>query len=133
MAKESLNLNGLKVAFEGWRKTKRYKREAIPKELVRRARELAAIHGVSEVLEATGQGCYPHLRKIKTERHVKGFREAMRPIRISRMKIPVFQGPTLPLAEVETPQGFRVKIFSLTPEMVDLMTSVVEPWLGGGK
>ena len=47
------SLNELKAAFRVWRSQKRYSREAIPPELLSRARQAVAIHGISAVVNAT--------------------------------------------------------------------------------
>ena len=47
------SLNELKAAFRVWRSQKRYSREAIPPELLSRARQAVAIHGMSAVVNAT--------------------------------------------------------------------------------
>jgi hypothetical protein len=46
------SLRGLKAAFAGWRRGKRHVREAVPDELLERARGAAEVHGVKEVVRA---------------------------------------------------------------------------------
>ena len=47
------SLDGLKSAFDTWRRTRRNIREHIPETLVTRARRAAQEHGASAVVEAT--------------------------------------------------------------------------------
>src|SRR5438093_12039260 len=46
------SLSELKVAFAGWRRGRRHVREAVPEELLERARRAAEVHGVKEVVRA---------------------------------------------------------------------------------
>jgi len=46
-------LVGLKAAFEDWRRKKRHVREAVPGELLERARRAIGVHGLGAVVRAT--------------------------------------------------------------------------------
>jgi hypothetical protein len=47
------SLAALKEAFEEWRSRKRYPREAVPSDLLERARKAARLHGPAAVSRAT--------------------------------------------------------------------------------
>ena len=47
------SLHELKAAFDDWRSKKRHAREAVPADLVERARRMIGVHGLGAVAQAT--------------------------------------------------------------------------------
>ena len=135
------SLKKIKDAIDRWRQTKRYRTEPMPRELVRRAKSLVAQYGITEVARVTGIG-YEQLgrkyvkearAKAKETLEVKGaVNEQSRSGRARHFQQPSFsrveiqaapQGPN-PLLEAETSNGLKLRLFSFTPETVDLLRSL---------
>src|SRR3974390_3392434 len=108
MADESLIV--LRDAFDAWRRRKRHVREAVPGDLMERARAAARHHGPAAVSPAT---------KVPRERLVGGRRErgqggagaASIVPTYSRVEVAQAAPEALPFAEVETPSGLTVRLF----------------------
>lgn len=126
MQKESLA--GLKVAFAAWRRKKRHVREAVPDELMERARLAVEVHGVSAVVRAT---------KISGDR-LRPPGTAGRKGRSRGASVPTFSRVELaapvvsrPFAEVETASGVKVRLFTASEEALRMLLSLCG--MGGGQ
>jgi hypothetical protein len=117
------SLAELKTAFEKWRSRKRHVREAVPAELLQRARAAAARHGWAEVARATkvDRG------RLESDR-IRGGK-----MRVPGTGVPVYSrlelaapGATArPFAEVEMPTGLRVRLFTDSGEALGLLSSLL--------
>jgi hypothetical protein len=118
------SLSELKAAFAGWRRGKRHVREAVPDELLERARRAAEVHGVKGVVRA-----------IRVERSRLFGRRDERPALALMMPaappaIPAFSRLELtppasgaaPIAELETPAGLKLRVFAESHAMVELLS-----------
>ena len=110
------SLDQLEKAYVAWRKRKRHVREAVPDELIDRT-HLAAVHfGGTAVSRAI---------KIDWQRLSK-----KRPLKkpaipsFSRLELPSLPSLDRPLAELETPAGMKLRIYSATPEALALLSSL---------
>ena len=115
------SLAGLEKAFEEWRSRKRYAREAVPADLLAKARQAVRHHGMAAVVRATRverrhlnlkQGSSgPHRKRVSAR--VPGF---------SRIEIaaPVAQ----PFAEVETAFGLKLRLFAQSEAALEWLSSL---------
>ena len=118
------SLAALKAAFEAWRSRKRHVREAVPAELLQRARAAIRRHGPAAVARAT------KVERVRLEtgrgpgkkRRVPG---AGVPT-YSRMELAAPAATTArPFAEVELPTGLKVRLFTETGEALGLLSSLL--------
>lgn len=115
------SLGELKAAFEKWRSKKRHVREAVPADLLQRARAAAGRHGPTAVARATkvGRG------RLETGRS-RGRRRRVPAAGVptySRLDLPAPAAATAqPFAEVEMPTGLRVRLFTETGEALGLLS-----------
>lgn len=123
------SLDQLKIAFEDWRSKKRYPREAVPAELLERARLAARRHGPTAVARAT---------KVDRGRLRNGNRS--RPVRrplakrapaFSRVQLAAPTPAAQPFAELETASGVKIRLFSQTDEVLGLLSALCGS--GGGR
>jgi hypothetical protein len=121
-------LEGLKAAFESWRSKKRHMREPVPSDLRERAHRAIDVYGLGIVAKATRLD----QSRLKAERDQCGADGATVPS-YSRMEVasPAASVAERPFAEVETPGGLKVRIFTHTPEAVGLVTSLLV--MGGAR
>lgn len=120
----------LETAFVRWRRSKRHVREAVPEELLERARRAIEVHGAKAVVRAT------KLEHSRLLGGTKGEGAARKRRRVRRETIPSFSRFELaapstssrPIVEVETLAGVKVRFFSETPAALALMSSLC----GGG-
>jgi hypothetical protein len=114
------SLAELKAAFEKWRSRKRHVREAVPAELLQRARTAAAHHGWAAVARATkvDRG------RLESARSLGGKRRAGGPM-YSRLELAAPAATARPFAEVEMPTGLRVRLFTDTGEALGLLSSLL--------
>ena len=112
------SLAGLKESFEKWRSRKRYLREAVPADLLERARKAALWHGPAAVARVTkldrsrlkiGKGSRPATRR--TAAVVPAF---------SRMELAAPAVAIRPFAEVETTAGVKLRLFTATDQVLGL-------------
>jgi hypothetical protein len=114
------SLEELSAAFGEWRSKKRYPREAMPQELVERARRAARVHGRGPVARAL---------KIDSGRlrGASGFGEKARSVAASpsysRLEL-VASASGRPFAELEMPSGTKLRFYSQTQETLGLLASV---------
>jgi hypothetical protein len=127
---ESESLTRLKAAFEDWRSKKRYAREAVPADLLERARAAARCHGPAAVARAT---------KVDRGRFKTGRRMSRGGTRAPAARVPAFSRVELsapavtprPFAEVELPTGLKVRLYTQTGEAFELLSSLCG--LGGAR
>lgn len=113
------SLAKLGAAFEEWRAVKEHAREVAPIELMRRARAAVGVHGLSAVSRAT---------KVDRRRLAAGgdgdvAGESTPAFTRVALSAPVVTAQ--PFAEVETPNGVRVRLFAQTAEALRLLSSVL--------
>ena len=128
MADESLA--GLREAFEAWRRRKRHAREAIPAELVARARAAARHHGPAAVSRAT-RVSRDRLVVARVDRSQAGAGSASIVPAYSRVEVaaPLAALPpstTPPFAEVETRSGLRVRFFTESGGALGLLSTLLD-------
>ena len=124
MADESLA--GLKEAFDAWRRRKRHAREAVPADLLARARAAARQHGPAAVSRATlvSRDRLVVARLVQTQVGAGGA-ASMVPA-YSRVEIaPPAPSAPRPFAEVELPSGLRVRLFTETGGALGLLSALV--------
>jgi len=125
------SLAGLKEAFEKWRSKKQHLREAVPVELVERARKAAVWHGPAAVARATklGQG---RLKVGGRSRRARGRAAARVPVpAFSRVELAVPEAAVRPFAEVETTAGVKLRLFAQTDQVLVLLSALCG--MGGGR
>jgi hypothetical protein len=122
------SLDELRSAFAAWRRSKKYVREAMPEELLARARRATEKHGVTAVVGVTGVErarlfrSRPAGRKAPAEQ-TKG--EPRSVSTFSRLELSAPSAPSPhPIAEVETGSGVRLRLFESTPELMGLLSAV---------
>ncbi len=127
MGKESLA--GLRAAFEQWRSKKRYPREAVPAELLERARQAARRYGPA----AVGRATKVDRGRLKTGGRSRGARgaPAARVPRFSRVELAAPAVTARPFAEVETVTGLKLRLFTPSDEALHLLSSICG--VGGGR
>lgn len=118
-------LTGLTTAFAEWRLNKRHAREAVPADLLERARRAARRYGPAAVARATKVD-RSRLKVEGTGRHER---------RGTRVPLPTFSrvelagpepGPAgvRPFAEIEIADGIRVRLFTPTDDVLHLISSL---------
>ena len=114
----------LKTAFDEWRSKKRHAREAVPADLVERARQAARRHGPAAVARATkvDRG------RLKIGSGQRGKSAAPAPTTrvptFSRVELAAPAVAARPFAEVETATGLKVRLFTQTVEALELISSL---------
>ena len=123
------SLDGLRSAFEEWRRSKKHAREAMPEELRARARRAIERHGVRAVVGVTRVegarlfGSRREGRKAEDEKPRGG--EPRSVPTFSRLEVSAPTSPRLrPIAEVETGSGVTLRLFEQTPELMGLLSAV---------
>lgn len=130
MAEESLA--GLREAFNAWRSRKRHAREAVPSDLMTRARAAAQHHGPAAVFRATrvSRGRLVVVRTERGQRRAGAAVAASIVPAYSRVEVapPAAAVPpstTTAFAEVETRSGLRVRFFSETGGALGLLSTLL--------
>jgi hypothetical protein len=121
------SLSELKVAFAGWRRGKRHVREAVPDELLERARRGAEVHGAKEVVRAIQVERSRLFGRRRDERPAPAL--TMPPAPPAPPAIPAFSRLALappasgaaPIVELETPAGLKLRVFAESNAMVGLL------------
>ncbi|MFC1642696.1 hypothetical protein ACFL5O_08420 [Myxococcota bacterium] len=106
------SLAGRKEACAKWRSKKQHWREAVPVELVEKARKAAVWHGAAAVARATklGQG---RLKVGRRSRRARGRAAARLPVPgFSRVALAVPEAAVRPFAEVETTAGAKLRLLA---------------------
>ena len=118
----------LRSMVRGWRRQKKSAREAVPDDLMERARRAAVVHGVGAVIRATGIQHRHLTAKVRSKVHVvasgKRAKIAIVTPSYSRIELPVAAMPTRVLAEAESPSGVKIRVFALTPETLGLLSAL---------
>jgi hypothetical protein len=127
MADESLA--GLRDAFDAWRRRKRHVREAIPGDLLARARAAARQHGPAAVSRATRMQ-RDRLVVARMDRSQVGAGATSIVPAYSRVELapPAAAVPPStmePFAEVETRSGLRVRLFTETGGALGLLSALL--------
>jgi hypothetical protein len=120
------SLNDLKAGFAGWRRGKRHVREAVPDELLERARRVAEVHGVKEVVQAIRVDRLRLFGRGRDERPAPAPALTMPPARpaipaFSRLELTPPASGGAPIAELETPAGLKLRVFAESNAMVGLL------------
>lgn len=121
------SLSELKVAFAGWRRGKRHAREAVPDELLERARRAAEVHGVKEVVGAIRVERSRMFRRRRDEKPATA--QTLPPAQpaipaFSRLELTPAASGAAPIAELETPAGLKLRVFGESNAMVGLLSSL---------
>jgi hypothetical protein len=118
------SLDELRSAFAEWRRRKKHAREAMPEELLARARRATEKHGVRAVVGVTRveRARLFRSRKAPDEKR-KG---EPRPVPMfSRLELSAPSTPSpVPIAEVETGSGVTLRMFEPTAELMRLLSAV---------
>ena len=119
-------------AFAAWRRRKRHAREAVPGELMARARAAARHHGPAAVSRATrvGRGRLVVVRSGGGETgETEGRSSVAAHIVPAYSRVEVAASATAPsarpFAEVETPSGLKVRLFNETGGALGLLSVLV--------
>jgi hypothetical protein len=120
------SLAGLKEAFENWRSKKRYPREAVPVDLVERARRAAAWHGPAAVARATklDRGRLKVGGQSQRGRGRARPREPMAVPAFSRVELAAPAAASRPFAEVETAAGVKLRLYTQTDQALILLSAL---------
>ena len=123
------SLADLESAFAEWRRSERHLREVVPAALLGRARRATAVYSEKDVVRATKlqRSC------LWKERRGQDGKSTSRPrssAAFSRLDLAApLPTEDRPLAEFETPDGFKLRVFAGTPEALNLVSTVLE--IGG--
>jgi len=122
------SLDELRSAFADWRRRKRHAREAMPEELLARARRATEKHGVTAVVGVTQVERARLFRGRPAGRkapHEKTNGEPRSVATFSRLELSSSSAPSpRPIAEVETGSGVRLRMFEQTPELMGLLSAM---------
>lgn len=121
------SLDELRSAFAEWRRRKKHAREAMPEELLARARRATEKHGVRAVVGVTR---VERARLFRSTGGRKAQDEKTKGVprsvpTFSRLELSAPSAPSpRPIAEVETGSGVTLRMFEQTPEMMGLLSAV---------
>src|SRR5512145_2465174 len=117
------SLAKLKVDFAEWRSRKQYVREAIPVELVQRARAAARRHGPAAVFRVTKVD----LSRLKDAGRSRVEKRAFATSvpKYSRLDLTAPTVTPRPFAEIEMPTGLKVRLFTEAGEALGLLSSLL--------
>jgi len=120
-------LEQLGAAFGEWRRRKKHPREKVPEALLKRARRTAEVHGEARVVRIAKVD----RRRLSGTWSAGGIAsEAATPPAYSRVVL----GPApaaQPFAELELPNGSKLRLYSQSREALDLLSTVCGS--GGGR
>jgi len=124
------SLDGLRSAFAQWRRSKKHAREAMPEELLARARRVAEEHGVPAVVRVTRversrlfRGTPARTQEQVPASMASGVPQSVPPFSRLELSAPLASRPH-PIAEVET-SGVTLRVFEQTPEMMRLLSTAL--------
>jgi len=122
------SLDELRSAFAEWRRRKKHAREAVPEELLARARRATEKHGVRAVVGVTRVERARLFRSRPAGRRAPDARTKGEPRSVPtfsrlEMSAPSSASPR-PIAEVETGSGVTLRMFEQTPELMGLLSAV---------
>lgn len=115
------SLDKLQAAFQLWRGSKQRRSEGTPPALLERAKRAAAIHGVGHIARLLGVE-RKYLTGPQIDRPRTSKAKATLPT-FSRIEMDAPRA-SQPMVEIETPLGRKVRLFSVTPETLDLLSSI---------
>ena len=123
------SLSELKAAFAVWRRGKRHARQAVPDELMERARRATEVHGVKEVVRAIR---VERARLFRRPRDEVSAAPQSAPAAAVVPAVPAFTRLELtppvvaaqPIAELETPAGIKLRVFAESRAMLALVSSL---------
>jgi hypothetical protein len=127
MSKETLD--SLKEAFKNWRVQKKFLREKIPDDLLRRAKNAATIYGIDNVVNAVQMKRYYFDDILKEKKEYKKHNSKQK--RPDVKKIPIFSQidltpphftPSQPIMEIEKPNGTKLRLFTLNSEIMNCIS-----------
>jgi len=122
------SLDELRSAFADWRRRKKYAREAMPEELLARARRATEKHGVTAVVGVTRVERARLFRSRPAGRKGPDEKRKGEPREVATFSRLELSGPSAPRprpsAEVETVSGVRLRVFEQTPELMGLLSAV---------
>ena len=104
------SLHKLESSFKAWRRERRHIRERVPEGLMERVRSAIEVHGLGPVASAVKLHRSMIAKRLEATGAVPSY---------TRMELPSRQGA---VAEAETPSGVKIRIFSVTPEVVNLLS-----------
>ncbi|MGQ0505919.1 MAG: hypothetical protein ACT4TC_11450 [Myxococcaceae bacterium] len=125
------SLEELSAAFAQWRSTKKHAREVTPADLVERARRGVDAHGEGKVARAAGID-RERLRGTRGQPRKSGPSGATAAPAYSRIDIVAAGGAGRPFAELELPNGVKLRLFSPSPEALGVVSAVC-CGTGGGR
>jgi hypothetical protein len=115
------SLGELSAAFAEWRGRKRHLREAAPEDLMRHACRAIGVHGLDAVARATKVD----RRRLSASGARFGENTTSGTPTFSRLELVAPAMTAQPFAEVETPTGLKVRLFTQTDEALRLLSSVL--------
>lgn len=119
------SLEDLESVFSEWRRDKRHPTEPVPDALLERARRAAAVHGDRAVARTTKLEP-SRLWRRRIGQAANSTRRPSSSPACSRLDL---SAPTStdsrPLAEIETPEGIKLRVFAETPEVLKLLASAL--------
>jgi hypothetical protein len=121
------SLDELGSAFAEWRRSKKQVREAMPEELLVRARRATKMHGVKAVVRVVQVERSRLFRTQPVREKVQGETNpaAMSVPSFSRLELAApLATSSRPIAEVETGTGVKLRVFEETPGMMGLLSAV---------
>lgn len=117
------SLTDLESAFATWRQSKQHPTEAIPDALIERAQKAVTVHGKRAVLGVTRLE-WSRLQNRNVGK-AKKQASAAKPT-FSRLELAApASSEGRPLAEIETPDGIKLRVFAETPEILHLLSTVM--------
>src|SRR5690606_23666085 len=130
------SLDELKSAFAGWGRGERHAREAMPEELLVRARRATKKHGVKAVVRATrverarlfrSSGTPKTTERARSEERTGGRRSLPTYSRLELGAVTTSvpgEARAQPIAEVVAASGATLRMFQQTPEVMGLLAAV---------
>ena len=125
------SLKDLKSAFARWRRQKQHVREAVPEELVERARRAVPVHGLTAVVTVTRveRGRLTHgilrgkVRRTGSGGETSESKVVSKSPTFSRLELGArTESDARPLAELVIGSDVRLRIYEATPEMLGLLS-----------
>jgi hypothetical protein len=130
------SLRRLSTSYSRWRQSKRYATERVPAELAERIKRAVAVHGLKAVAKATGAVARTIVSPVYNKRN-RPRSPVLHPAAptFSRIPLQTLVGPSrlLPMLEVETPHGLKLRAFSTDAESLSLFRELVESHRPGGE
>lgn len=119
------SLAELEAAFIAWRRKKRHVREAVPEGLRDRARRAMKVHGEGPVARVTKLDRRRLSRGRGRAERKKGRRTTARAVpTFSRAELAAPGTMSRPFAEVETPAGLKLRIYTQTDQTLGLLSAL---------